>query len=45
MKAKRLLPQPKPRLLYMLGPAKGKTALSTERKTVIAANAEAAYVV
>ncbi|KAL8772106.1 MAG: hypothetical protein Q9194_004707 [Teloschistes cf. exilis] len=42
MNAKRLLPQPRPKLSYIIGPARGKTAPSTERRTVAAASADAA---
>ncbi|KAL8967485.1 MAG: hypothetical protein Q9197_005400, partial [Variospora fuerteventurae] len=42
MNAKRLFPQPNPKLSYMLGPASGRTALSRERRTVAAARADAA---
>ena len=38
----RLFPQPSPRVLYTWGPARGKKVPKNERRTVLAARAEAA---
>ena len=42
MKASREFPQPRPRVAYIFGPASGKKAPTRERRTVLAASAEAA---
>jgi hypothetical protein len=39
------LPHPKPRALYIEGPAKGNKAPTRDRKTVLAAKTEAAKIV
>ena len=38
-----LFPQPRPKLLYMLGPASGSIAPNKQRSAVMPAMAEAAY--
>jgi hypothetical protein len=43
MKPNMLLPHPKPRVLYIDGPARGSRAPNKHRSTVIPAIAEAAY--
>lgn len=43
MKAKKELPQPRPRVSYILLPARGNSAPRRERKMVDAAVAEAAW--
>jgi len=40
-----VFPHPYPSLAYILGPAMGNRAATTERRTVLAAMAEAAYTV
>ena len=45
IKARRELPQPRPRALYICWPAKGSRAPTRERSTVFAASAEAACTV
>src|SRR3954463_8583369 len=37
MNPRRVFPQPRPSLWYMVGPAKGRNAARTERRTVFAA--------
>ena len=43
MNASRELPQPRPSLAYIVGPARGRMQPKMERRTVFAARAEAAY--
>lgn len=43
-KPSRLLPHPRPRLSYIAGPPNGSIAANTERNTVVAAMADAAYI-
>jgi hypothetical protein len=43
MNPSREFPQPYPSLAYIFGPAIGRTAATIDRKTVLAAMAEAAY--
>ena len=38
-------PHPYPNFAYIIGPARGKTAATTDRRTVLAAMADAAYTV
>lgn len=45
IKASKELPHPSPSVAYILGPAKGRTAPKVDRKTVLAAIADAAYMV
>lgn len=45
MNPNKLFPQPRPRASNMDKPARGSTAPKTERRTVLAAIAEAAWIV
>lgn len=44
MKPRREFPHPRPRVLYIGGPARGKSAPTRLRSSVFAAMAEAAYI-
>lgn len=45
MNANREFPHPRPSVAYMLCPTRGSSAPSRDRRTVLAARAEAAYIV